>query len=211
MCDDAEVASTTPLRRREPVQDRSRKRVDRILAAAIGLLAEGGIDAVTTRAMASRADVPVATLYQFFPNRDAILHEVLSDYLARRDADSAAALAGMSVDSIGDAVHQIFVCHRAHMRAHPHLVELFYSSRAIGFRPDPQHSRATFAAVLHGRLVEWNLLRADSDSLVVALAVELGDRILEMAHRAGPDNDGPVLVEGERALTTYLQNYAVQR
>lgn len=193
------------------MQDRSRKRVDRILAAAVGLLAEGGIDAVTTRAMATRADVPVATLYQFFPNRDAILHEVLSGYLAQRDADSAEALAGMSVDSIGDAVHQIFVCRRAHMRAHPHLVELFYSSRAIGFLPDPHHSRATCAALLHSRLVEWELLRAECDPLVVVLAVELGDRVLEMAHRAGPAGDGPVLAEGERALTAYLQSYAVQR
>lgn len=183
--------------------------MDRILAAAVDLLGEGGIDAVTTRSIATRADVPVATLYQFFPNRDAILQEVLSDYLARRDAASAEALAGMSVDSIGDAVHELFVFHRAHMRAHPHLVELVYSSRAIGFMSDPQHSRAAFAEILHGALVKWKLIRAETDPLVCMLAIELGDRILEMAHRAGPGGDDAVLVEGERALTTYLQNYAV--
>jgi AcrR family transcriptional regulator len=192
------------------VQDRSRKRVDRILVAAADLLGECGIDAVTTRSIATRADVPVATLYQFFPNREAILREVLSAYLARRDSDCIEALAAMSIDSIADGVHQILWLHRDHMRAHPRLVELFYSSGPAGFTPDPYESRVVFATMLHAALVQRKLLRADTDPLVCSVVIELGDRVLEMAHRAGPGADDAVLAEGERALGIYLQHYAVR-
>jgi AcrR family transcriptional regulator len=208
VCDDSVVASTPPPRRREPVQDRSRKRVERILAAAVDLLEEGGIDAVTTRSIAIRADVPVATLYQFFPNRDAILREVLTGYIARRDTECIEALAAMPMDNVSDGVHDLLRFHRDHMRAHPHMVELFYSSRAVGFMPDPHESRAVFAEFMHAALIEWKLLRADADPLVCTVVIELGDRILEMAHRAGPGGDDAMLAEGERALTTYLNRYA---
>jgi len=75
-------------------------RVRRILAAALELLQQGGTDAVTTRAIAERAAVPIATLYQFFPNREAILSELLLDYLDRRDAETAEVLATMTATSL---------------------------------------------------------------------------------------------------------------
>src|SRR5688572_2916691 len=69
------VKTTAP--RRQPVQARSQARVERILAAATALVEDDGVDAATTRAIAARAGVPVATLYQFFADRDAVLDEVL--------------------------------------------------------------------------------------------------------------------------------------
>lgn len=50
----------------EPVQDRSRSKHDKLLRAAIELLAEGGTRAVTHRAVAERAGVaPASTTYYF--------------------------------------------------------------------------------------------------------------------------------------------------
>ena len=40
------------------------------------------------------------------------------------------------------------------------------------------------------------------------VAVEMGDRLLEMAFHAGPEKDRAILTEGEHALTQYLQAYA---
>jgi len=44
--------------------------------------------------------------------------------------------------------------------------------------------------------------------LVTGIAVELGDRIVELAYRAGPDGDRAVLAEGKLALTRYLETRA---
>ncbi|MDV3123644.1 TetR/AcrR family transcriptional regulator [Mycobacterium sp. 21AC1] len=202
------MASHSALRRREPVQQRSKRRVERILAAALQLLESEGVEAVTTRAIAQRAEVPVATVYQFFPNRDAILQEIVLDHLDRRDADGAAALAAMSPDSLADVAHAIFEFHYAHLRTHPHLVRLHYSSVARGLLSDPRLRRAQFADALHAALVDWRLLDPDTDPMVTTVAVEMGDRILELAHYAGPSKDRAVLAEGERALIAYLQTYA---
>jgi AcrR family transcriptional regulator len=63
---------TTKLRR-PPKQQRSRGRVDEILAAARKLIGEKGIDAVKMREIAALAGGPISSVYQYFPNKSAIL------------------------------------------------------------------------------------------------------------------------------------------
>ncbi|WP_234706235.1 TetR/AcrR family transcriptional regulator [Mycolicibacterium setense] len=208
VCDDFQVVTHKPLRRRQPVQERSRRRVERIRAAALELLETQGVDAVTTRAIAHRADVPVATVYQFFPNRDAILQEIVSDHLDRRDAEGAAILAALVPTSLAEVTHEIFEFHYEHLRNHPHLVNLHYASLASGLIADPRARRAEFANALHSALLRWGLLREGTDPLVTMVAVEMGDRLLQMAFHAGPDKDRAILTEAEQALTQYLQAYA---
>ena len=50
-----------------------------------------------------------------------------------------------------------------------------------------------------------------TDPLVTGIAVELGDRIIELAYRAGPDGDRAVLAEGKLALTRYLETRATKQ
>ena len=59
--------------RRIPVQRRSRARVEHILQASSELLAEGGVDALTTGSLAEHTGIPVATIYRYFDNRNAII------------------------------------------------------------------------------------------------------------------------------------------
>ncbi len=69
--------------RRLPVQARSRERVERILDAAAQLLTEEGYNAVKTNLIAKRAGVSIGSVYQFFPNRFAIIHALANRYQAR--------------------------------------------------------------------------------------------------------------------------------
>ncbi len=75
--------------RRTPMQQRSQKRVEVILTAAAALIAEVGYEAVTTSAIAERAGTSVGSLYQFFPNKDAILHALAQNYLTDMTAMGA--------------------------------------------------------------------------------------------------------------------------
>ncbi len=59
--------------RKEPRQDRSRETVDGILRAAARILARDGYEAATTNRIAEVAGVSVGSLYQYFPNKDAIV------------------------------------------------------------------------------------------------------------------------------------------
>ena len=76
-------AEPAPQRRREPTQKRSRKRVEQIVEAARALLFEHGIRAVTTTSIASKAGVPVGSVYQYFPDKSAILTTLYAEYLDR--------------------------------------------------------------------------------------------------------------------------------
>ncbi len=62
--------------RRQPAQERSRKRVEAILAAAKGLIAEKGCTRLKIHEIADRADVTAASIYQYFPSKNAITQEL---------------------------------------------------------------------------------------------------------------------------------------
>ncbi|MFJ4620336.1 TetR/AcrR family transcriptional regulator [Streptomyces sp. NPDC088812] len=64
---------------RAPQQDRSRDKLERIYAAAVTLLIEGGWDAITVGEVERRSKVSRSTFYLRFPNRDALI-----DYTRQR-------------------------------------------------------------------------------------------------------------------------------
>ncbi|MCV0395723.1 MAG: TetR family transcriptional regulator [Rhizobiaceae bacterium] len=74
---------------KRPVQQRSRERVERMLAAATELIAAKGSDALKMSEVAERAGVPIGSLYQFFPDKGAIIHR-LAERCAEESRDCIA-------------------------------------------------------------------------------------------------------------------------
>lgn len=74
--------------RKQPRQVRAELTRQRILDAAARVFAEYGYAAGTTNRIAERARVSIGSLYQYYPNKDAILVELLTRHL---DAGMAAA------------------------------------------------------------------------------------------------------------------------
>ena len=68
------------LLRRAPKQERGQQRVDRILDAAAEEFARVGYEGATTNTIARRAKTSVGSLYQFFPNKEAILYALTERY-----------------------------------------------------------------------------------------------------------------------------------
>ncbi|NJL00768.1 MAG: TetR/AcrR family transcriptional regulator [Spirulinaceae cyanobacterium SM2_1_0] len=66
--------------RRKPRQARSQERVNRILDVAEQLFIETGYEATTTTEIATRAEVPIGSLYQFFPDKAALLFALWERY-----------------------------------------------------------------------------------------------------------------------------------
>lgn len=74
---------------RSPRQKRSRDRVEQILNAARGIIAEQGSAGLTISDIAEKAGVTAASMYQYFPNKSAIIHALATEYLAllRQEVD----------------------------------------------------------------------------------------------------------------------------
>ncbi|WP_235916267.1 TetR/AcrR family transcriptional regulator [Antrihabitans cavernicola] len=62
--------------RRRPTQERSKRKFDALLGASRDLLTEVGFESFTCEEVASRAEVPIGTLYQFFANKYVIVCEL---------------------------------------------------------------------------------------------------------------------------------------
>ncbi|MEM9550933.1 MAG: TetR/AcrR family transcriptional regulator [Pseudomonadota bacterium] len=67
--------------RKEAQQDRSRQKVEQVLEAALQLLSEKPSHLVNTSIIAERAGVSIGSLYQFFPNKQAIFYELFRRWL----------------------------------------------------------------------------------------------------------------------------------
>jgi AcrR family transcriptional regulator len=100
--------------RRPPKQQRSRGRVEEILAAARKLIGEKGIDAVKMREIATLAGGPISSVYQYFPNKSAILAMLFEQW-----SEEMASLVSERVVSV-DGVDGL-------MAAASDLLDYFYS------------------------------------------------------------------------------------
>jgi AcrR family transcriptional regulator len=67
--------------RKQPVQARSAASVEAILEATLQVLVQMGKEQLTTTRVAARAGVSVGTLYQYFPNKSALLQGALRRHL----------------------------------------------------------------------------------------------------------------------------------
>jgi len=67
--------------RKHPIQKRSRETVEVILEAATQVFILMGYSAGTTNHIAERAGVSIGSLYQYFPNKDAILVSLAERHL----------------------------------------------------------------------------------------------------------------------------------
>ena len=67
--------------RKPPVQRRSRETLKVIHEASIQVLLSHGIHGLTTTRVAERAGVSVGSVYQYYPNKQALLAAVLQQHL----------------------------------------------------------------------------------------------------------------------------------
>jgi AcrR family transcriptional regulator len=114
--------------RKWPRQDRSRFTVEAILEAAADILVRDGYAKLTTNRIADRAGVNVASLYQYFPGKEAIVAELRRRHGAAERAAARDALVfgrgqsleatlraliarGVAAHAVAPALHRAFAEH----------------------------------------------------------------------------------------------------
>lgn len=87
------MPQNTETRRRRPLQSRSRQTVEAILEAAAQVLESHGPERATTNRIAERAGVSIGTLYQYFPNKEALYAELARRFIHAQSAETERAFA----------------------------------------------------------------------------------------------------------------------
>ena len=163
--------------RKTPLQARSTATVNAILDATIQVLLRVGKERLTTTRVALRAGVSVGTLYQYFPNKSALLQAVLKRHLdevteaaerACKEQQQGATLQQMATAlitaffeakmtntktsvalySVSSDVDGAKIVQQTGTRMHQAIVEMLASSRDR-LATDPQ----TVASLLQGMMV----------------------------------------------------------
>ena len=92
-------AKARQTRTRLPKQSRAQSTVSAILEGAARVLAERGWAGFNTNVVAERAGVSIGSLYEYFPNKQAIADAIVSEHLAKGEAMLAAAATNASSKS----------------------------------------------------------------------------------------------------------------
>ena len=96
---------TTP--RKRPRQARSRDTVSAILAATSRVLIKHGFDGLTTNAVASAAGVSIGSLYQYFPNKEALVAGLIEHHVETINAALFAELTRVATLPIAQAARAV--------------------------------------------------------------------------------------------------------
>ena len=99
-----ETPSSLPPRR-QPTQKRAKERVEKILTTASEMISETGSDAVRMTELAARAGIPIGSLYQYFPDKAAILRTLAVRFM-QATREMLVELVG-NVKSIEDALANV--------------------------------------------------------------------------------------------------------
>jgi AcrR family transcriptional regulator len=195
------MATASPLP--GPPVSRAGERRDQILAAVLGCLGEGGFDAISMRAVAHGAGVPLGSLHYYFRNKE----EMVGAALARTVDDTIAGIiAGVDETAAPrDRLRALVVEAMPRLCADPTLVPVY-----IGFwswcQKVPER-RALYHRVsesVHARLqnlIEQGAARGDfrPGDAAVAATVVLSTLIGFLLDHHGAGDCSPELVEGLHA------------
>ncbi|MFI7099404.1 TetR/AcrR family transcriptional regulator [Streptomyces sp. NPDC050161] len=199
---------TTQATARPAVQRRGVERRRAILDAAEALLGEEGYEATTLKAIGERAGIPIASVYHYFSDRYQVEAELLRNHVHELDAGIAAALANPELHTLRDATDAVIAPLLDYFRRHPSCTELWFSGRSATVGELVRTFDERQAEQLWRLLVERNLVRADTPQLVLQLAFEVGNRLLDVAFRRSAKGDDATIAEARRFVSAYLETYA---
>ena len=197
--------------RKAPSQERSRLTVEAILDAAAQVFEKHGYAAGTTNRIADRAGVSIGSLYQYFPNKDAILIALTERHIEEGTSVMAPLLARLDqttplAQAIEGLVGAMVELHRQRPALHRVLVEEAPRPAKLRARIDEVFDAA--ARRIAGYLRAHPEVAADDADLAARLVVQIVESITHnlVIHPATAADADKVAAEAVRVLTRYLTN-----
>lgn len=176
-----------------------------MLEACAALLDEVGYEELSTTAIAKRAGVAVGSLYQFFPDKRAVVQA-----LTRRNMEWFVARAGESLGAVEethwwDVVDSILDVYLRMHREVPGFAKVHF-----GDVVDPQlldegrDNNAVLVDSLTERIAERVEAPVEELRLALTIVNEAADALLKLAFRRDPLGDDRIVAETKELVKDYL-------
>jgi AcrR family transcriptional regulator len=194
---------TATAARRAPAQQRSRERLDRILAVAAELIARRGSDQVKMSEVAERAGISIGSLYQYFPDKSAIIRTMAERYHVESRRCIEEALAGVSdVAGLRAAYEGLVDQYYALFQAEPVMRDIWSGMQAdkqlMALELAESRACSAFLAAAMQRVRPGTAPETIASSAL--LIWQLGEATMRLAISLGR-SEGDALVEAFKRMT----------
>jgi AcrR family transcriptional regulator len=192
--------------RREPKQQRSRQTVEAVLEAVPRVLRRHGAEAITTNRVAEIAGVSIGSLYQYFPEKQAIfvaLHDRHVDKVRRVIERTMAGCTSASVEELTrELVEGLANVHSEDAELHE-IVSVAVPGSADGFKSALQ---ATFEQVVSPTKQDRYTCQ-EAERLLFVLPHMVGALVHGVAHQKQAVLRGRAKDEAIRTVAVYLNSF----
>ncbi|TGK11021.1 TetR/AcrR family transcriptional regulator [Leptospira stimsonii] len=196
--------------RKEPSQRRSIDRVQKILDVVAVLLERNGAEAITTNMIAQEAEIPIGSLYQYFPNKHAVLNAVGQRHLERVNLMLSeifqSDLSGSNWEDLIDLVIDSF--------ANFYLTEPGFAPLWSSMKQDPELIEIDRENNLKisenvSRILSQFQVNPSENKIISRIVVEVTDAILNRWIREQKDKEfsNRMIIELKIILKSYLSRY----
>ncbi len=198
------MATSVPLRK-QPVQQRSAKRVEQMLKACAELIDELGYDGVTTTLIAERAGVAVGSLYQFFPDKRAVVQELTKRNLDHFTAEIDRRLDWDNLEHWWHGVDEIIDIYVEMYRSIPGFARVRFGDVIdLRFIDDERDNNTVIADQIAGLIAAKVDVPVESLYRTITIASDIGDTILALAFRRKLFGEQDMVDEAKRVVRNYL-------
>jgi AcrR family transcriptional regulator len=200
--------------RRQPQQVRSQERVKQILVVAEQLFLEVGYEATTTREIAARAEVSVGSLYQFFPDKEAILKALSVRYLKTQyqrfldlhTAESITLPLSSYVDLMIDVFDQFYSDYPGSQAIFKQLLDTITWSAIEKIDEVEYQVVDELARFFHARQPRLSLTKCERIALVIAKTIT---ELLWLSLSRDREFRQELVAEAKLLVLSYLQQYSI--
>ncbi len=197
--------------RRVPAQERSRKRVERILDSAAVEFAELGFEAATMEGIAARAETSIGSLYQFFPNKAAIFGALQRTYIDKLkvlfDAIMAEDTSALPWTDVLDAGIDAFAAFHENEPGFRAVWLGLYLTKDMVVEGEALNRQFADRVAIFLERISKKMAPAER-RLVATMIVETISAMLIQAARRGPREGKAIMQETKVMMRRYLAPYA---
>lgn len=178
-----------------------------MLDSAAELLDEVGYEALTTTLIAKRAGVAVGSLYQFFPDKRAVVQALTQRNLERFMSLAAERMAAVDHQHWWDVVDALLDIYLQMHRETPGFARVHFGDVVDTQLLDGSKDNNTVVAEGITALLSSRVdLTMEQISTPIMLAVESADALLKLAFRTDPKGDPVILEETKHLIKVYLES-----